>query len=189
MKFLDQIAYGANTSDNGKSKQKKAANEKKRALATMLGKMNRSASVKNSNPPVTANISATPLTVNISSSNPAGYNLPATQATAMDAPPETTSPNGQPATKKPRQKKQTRKETEAGYIADHNDATIQLDRKLGNTDKLHKDKCCSILLVAFGTYHPPSASAGKVKKDLNEKVVIKPTWRQRDEPTRTVRTT
>ena len=115
--------------------------------------------------------------------------MPATQATAMDALPETTSPNGQPAAKKPRQKKRTRNEIEAGYKADYDDALTQLDRKLGLTDKLHKDKCCSILLIAFGTYHPLSPSAGIVKKDLNKKVVIKPTWRQRDEPTLPVPTT
>ena len=77
----------------------------------------------------------------------------------MDAPPETTSPNGQPAARKQRQKKRTRNEIKAGYKADYDDALTQLDRKLGLTDKLHKDKCCSILLVAFGTYHPPSALA------------------------------
>ena len=66
VKFLDQIACGAKTSDNGKPKQQKAANKKKRALSTMLAEMNRSAPpppppVKDSNPPVTADISATPL--------------------------------------------------------------------------------------------------------------------------------
>ena len=114
MKFLAQLACGAKTSNNGKPKQKKATNKKKRAFATMLGITNQSACVNDSNPLVTANIGATPLTVNISSSNPAGYISPATQATAMDATPETTSPNGQPAAKKPRQKKQTRKEIKLG---------------------------------------------------------------------------
>ena len=77
---------------------------------------------------------------------------------------------------------------EARYIADYDDALTQLDRKFGGTNKLHRDKCCSILLVAFGKYHPLSASARNVKKELNEKVVIKPTWRQRNKPTRPVPT-
>ena len=114
LKFLAQIACGAKTSDNGKPKQKQAVNKNKRVFATMLGEINQSASVNNSNPPVTANIGATPSTVNISSSNPAGYTLPATQATAMDATPETTSPNGQQAAKKPRQMKQTKKRSKLG---------------------------------------------------------------------------
>ena len=101
----------------------------------------------------------------------------------MDATLEMTSPNGQPAAKKRRQKKRNRDDIKAGYKADYNDAHTQLDRKLGRTEKLHDKKCCSILFIAFGTYHPPSALAGIVKKDLNEKVVIKPTWRQRDDPT------
>ena len=94
MKFLVQIACGAKTSDNEKLKQKKVVNKKKRAFATMLGEMNQSASVDDSDPPVTANISATPSSVNISSSNPAGYTLLATQATAINATLETASPSG-----------------------------------------------------------------------------------------------
>jgi len=189
VKFLDQIACGAKTSDIGKPKQKKAANERKRAFATMMGELNRSAPVNDSNPPVTANISATTTTVNVSSSNQAGYDSPATRATAMDATPETTSPNGQPAAKKRRQKKRSRDEIEAGYKADYDDALTQLDRKDGRTDKLPKLKCCSILFVAFGTYHAPSASAEIVKNDLKDKVVIEPNWRRRDEPTLPVTTT
>ena len=117
------------------------------------------------------------------------HTSPATQATAMDATPETTPPNGQPAVKKSRQKKRTRKEIKAGYITDYDDAFTHLDKKLSGINRLHRDKCCSILLVAFGKYHPPSASAKDMKKELNKKVVDNLTWRQRDKLTRPVLTT
>ena len=189
VKFQHQIARGTKTSDNGEPEQKKAANEKKRALATMLGKINQSAFVDNSDPPITGNISATPSTVNVSSSNSACATLSAAQATAMNANPESTSSTKQPAAKKPWQKKQTRKEIEAVHRANYDDALTQLNKKLGNIIRVHKDNCCFILLVAFVKYHPPSVSAKDAKKELKEKVEDKPTWRQCNEPTRPLLTT
>ena len=77
-------------------------------------------------------------------------------------------------------KKRIRKEIKAGYIADYDNVLAQLDKKLGIITRLHRDKCCSILLINFNKYHSPSASAKDVKKELKGKVVDKPTWRQRD---------
>ena len=116
--------------------------------------MNQSASVNDSNPPVTANISAAPSTVNVSSSNPTGYTSLATQAKTMDATPETTSPNEQPAVKKPRQQKQTRKEIEIGYITDNDDAGFCLVSSVlpsKSTDRL-QDLCAEISLPIIGWY-------------------------------------
>ena len=110
-----------------------------------------SAYIDISAPPLNANNSTIPSTVNVSFSNPASPNSSTIRATAMDAEPETTSTTGLTAAKKTWKTQQIPDKIKAVYTINYNTALTQLNKK-GNISKLRKGNYCSILFVAFGNY-------------------------------------
>ena len=179
--FRNQVDCGAKTADSDKPK-KKAPNEKKRSLPTMLRELIpsanditisqsdnavTSASTSTSSPTGPASLAtggsndiAAPPSDNVligasaSSSNTTGP-VPSTAEGAL----RETTPDAEcqppPAKKKRTRTRRSTEEIKAGLASIHGDALSQLDKN-GNVGGVKKEYICSILWVLFGKYCPQS---------------------------------